>query len=384
LKDLEKIPPTSEDDLRNGPRSFLAIPLKNIWRVFATSGTTGKPKIIFREPLSLERPEILSVWKNIFRRTHFWPQLAAVMRPAGGLAASGPVASKVLELLKIPCFSVSPEGDIGNTAEVLASLKPDLLIASPSFLALVIYTLKKKRIRPKKLGAKVIISTGEPLRSNERFYLEKELGARVINTYGAADPSVWLASECPKGALHILPYTSYIETVDAAGRPGPEGELLVTPFANRAMPLIRYRLGDRARLSSEKCACGRRLPQIVSLERSEKSLVLKAGKSEVKIPIRKALTQIAAAERRISSFFNLTLQKISGRSRMKITFEADFFNLKKSVRQKIEKALKKQFLNFLEKEKRGMGKTIRVEISLAPIGTLPRRAAKLISQITES
>ena len=381
LRDLELLPTTSEDDLRSDPQAFLGLPLKKIWRVFATSGTTGKPKMIFREPISLERVEILSVWKNIFRRARFWPKMAAIMRPAGGLAASGPVTAKIMELLQVPCFSVSPEAEVRKTAEILLTVRPDLLVVSPSLVALIIYELKKKKINPRRIGAKVIISTGEPLRANEKRYLQKELGARVINTYGAADPSAWLASECEKGGLHILPYTSYIETVDVRGRQSEEGELLVTPFANRAMPLLRYRLGDWSRINREKCACGRRLPMIVALRRREKSFTLKAGKNLIRLPLRKILTDLAATEPKISSFFNFHFEKKG--SQAKLVYEADFFNLKKAARGKIEKILRKKFLAIVEHQKKGMDKTLRLEVRLVPIGTLPRRAAKMFSQFTE-
>ncbi|PJA86687.1 MAG: hypothetical protein CO141_03455 [Candidatus Moranbacteria bacterium CG_4_9_14_3_um_filter_42_9] len=382
FKGLELIPVTTEEDLRADSYSFLGYPMKKIWRIFATSGTTGTPKIIFREPISPERPEILSVWINIFRRFRFWPEKAAIMRPAGGLAASGPVTAKIMELLEIPCITLSPESEAEKTAEVLLAVKPDLLVVSPSFAALIVYELKKKKINPRKLGVRAVISTGEALRANERFYLEKELGARVINTYGAADPSVWIASECEKKGMHILPYTSYVETVDSSGRKSDEGELLVTPFANRAMPLLRYRLGDRAKLDGRKCACGRKLPRITALERREKPTALKVERKIVRLPLRKILTQLADEEPKISSFFNFHTDKVSGRARL--IFEADFYRLKKSARKKIEDSFKKKFLSVLESREKGMGKAMRLEVKLVPIGELPRRAAKLVSQLTET
>jgi phenylacetate-CoA ligase len=219
------------------------------------------------------------------------------------------------------------------------------------------------------LGVKIIISTGEALRVNERIWLEKELGASVFNTYGAADPSVWLASECQaQQGLHIFPYTAYIETVN--------DKLVVTPFANSATVLVRYVLGDKIKLDYQKCACGRTLPRIKTIEREAKLLVI--GNKKIKPAV--VLPKVLAGFKQTTSFFNFIYEP--DKKSVKIIIEVDkdvlATNKKRTLVAAIKKALLAQSSELLNLEK---GKQIKIKISLVSIGTLPRRAAKLVNQI---
>lgn len=260
FEEFAELPETTEDDLRNNPYDFLVYRREKIWRIFTTTGTTGKPKIIFREPITGSGREILSVWHHLFNRINYWPKLVGIFRPGRGLAASGPVIEKIIELLEIPCFSLSIEAGVEAAENAILALHPDTLISSPSFAVSVLKELKKKKIPTKDLGFKIVVTTGEALFPEQRQALETAFKAELVNVYGAADPSVWLGSECHKHTgLHIFPYTSYIEKV-ADG-------LLVTPFANKAMALVRYKLKDDVAFDYSKCACGRTLPRITSVSR---------------------------------------------------------------------------------------------------------------------
>jgi len=265
FQDFSQIPETTEDDLRNNPYDFLFYPQEKIWRIFTTTGTTGKPKIIFRELIDSQSQGVLAVWHHLFKRIDYWPKRVGIFRPARGLAASGPIIEKVMELLKIPCFSLSPEAGAEAAKDAFLALDPDLLITSPSFALKVLRELKKEKKNIKSSKLRKIITTGEKLFPLQRRSLEKALGTEVINVYGAADPSVWLGSECREhSGLHIFPYTSYLEE--------KKDGLLVTPFANRAMILIRYKVGDAVTLDYSRCGCGRTLPRITSVLRIEPPL----------------------------------------------------------------------------------------------------------------
>ncbi len=381
FKDLKKLPFTTEDDLRNKARDFLYFPLNKVWRIFATSGTTGKPKLIFREPID-KNSEIISVWRHLFKRAGYWPRIAAVMRPAGGLGASGPVTSKVMEHLEIPCFTLSPEAETGRNTAAILEIKPDAWIISPSFAVLMVHSIKKQRINPKSLGVKLVVSTGEALHPNERSYLMRELGADVINTYGAADPSVWIASECSRHrGLHIFPYTSYLEFIGPFGQAGKKYELIVSPFANHAMPLVRYRLGDLVELETGKCACGRTLPRIMSVIRKESPVVIAADGKKYKLKARQTLNQIALINPAISSFFNFRYLKSKKRIILKI--EAYPENIKSRPTADLAEKIKAKFFELQpEIGKLESKQKIRLDVEVVPVGTLARRAAKIVDQIS--
>jgi phenylacetate-CoA ligase len=119
------------------------------------------------------------------------------------------------------------------------------------------------------LGLKAAITNAEPLSPLQRATIGDAFGCPVRETYGMAE-LVASASECEAGKLHLWPETGVVEVVDgdAPVAAGEAGDLIATGLLNDAMPLVRYRIGDRGALADESqtCACGRTLPQLKSLE----------------------------------------------------------------------------------------------------------------------
>jgi phenylacetate-CoA ligase len=125
------------------------------------------------------------------------------------------------------------------------------------------------------LNLKVIICTSEVLYEHQRKLLEKVFGCRAINEYGAAEVGI-IAFECPEGGIHITSENVFLEIL-ADGKPvkdGEMGEVVITGLRNYGMPLIRYRLGDLATISYEKCSCGRGLPLLKSINGRDNDLVI--------------------------------------------------------------------------------------------------------------
>jgi phenylacetate-coenzyme A ligase PaaK-like adenylate-forming protein len=121
---------------------------------------------------------------------------------------------------------------------------------------------------------------GEMLYPFQRRQIEDGLGARVIETYGCNETGT-IAYECPEGSLHVFAEQLELEIV-RDGEPVPPGEMgdiLLTCFGNRAMPLVRYRVEDRGRLLPDPCRCGRPHPVLADVEgRSGDLLVTAAGR----------------------------------------------------------------------------------------------------------
>src|SRR5205085_2289023 len=119
---------------------------------------------------------------------------------------------------------------------------------------------------------KVVVTSAEPLGEDQRAAIEAAFGCPVRETYGMTE-NVAAASECEAGGLHQWPEVGVIEAVDE--------EFICTGLINDAMPLIRYRLGDRGRLApaGETCPCGRTLPLIAAIEgRTSDLLVTSDGR----------------------------------------------------------------------------------------------------------
>ena len=111
---------------------------------------------------------------------------------------------------------------------------------------------------------RAVWTTSSPLPEHTRLRLEKVFGAPVYTQYGSCE-FYWLAAECrEKHGMHIGTDIRHIDIVDSQDgtpcRTGEWGDILATDLCNHAFPLIRYRLGDRGRLLSERCRCGLPFP----------------------------------------------------------------------------------------------------------------------------
>ncbi len=98
---------------------------------------------------------------------------------------------------------------------------------------------------------------GEQVYAFQREEIRRHLGARVLDFYGCTEVGA-VSAECPAGALHVHAEVVHLEVVRDGEpvAPGEEGDILLTSLTNRAMPLVRCRVGDRGSLSPEPCACG--------------------------------------------------------------------------------------------------------------------------------
>jgi phenylacetate-CoA ligase len=107
---------------------------------------------------------------------------------------------------------------------------------------------------------------GEQLYPFEREEILRHLGARVVDFYGCTEGGA-IAAECPEGARHVFAENVHLEILrdDQPVAPGEFGDIVVTSLTNRAMPLVRCRIGDRGRLSPDPCRCGRPHPVLADL-----------------------------------------------------------------------------------------------------------------------
>lgn len=123
---------------------------------------------------------------------------------------------------------------------------------------------------------RVVFTSGEPLYPEARAKLRETFQAPVFDTYGMTE-YCGLIQECECGGSHLIPEYGFLEILDERGNPSPpeeDGDFVWTGFLNEAMPLIRYRIGDRGRwLRGESCPCGRAFPLVVPTITRESDLL---------------------------------------------------------------------------------------------------------------
>ncbi len=159
------------------------------------------------------------------------------------------------------CFHLSSRTAL-HYVEFLRRNQGKLLEAFPSVLGILAdFVLESGDPIP----MKAIFTSGEPLYSSLREKAERAFKSRVYDTYGMTE-LCGLIQECECGRMHLAPEYSYLEILDNNGNPvrrGGEGFLVWTGFANKTMPFIRYRIGDRGRWDTGPCECGRNFPLVV-------------------------------------------------------------------------------------------------------------------------
>lgn len=191
---------------------------------------------------------------------------------------------------------------IGELVAQLNAFAPDTLATYPSAAVLLAQEQQAGRLA---IAPRNIWTGGECLGAADRAAITAAFGAAVREEYGASEfPSI--AIGCDAGALHVNAEWVLLEPVDEHYRPVPPGHaahtVLLTNLANRALPLIRYDLGDAVTVLRDPCACGNPLPAIRVLGRVDDVLDLRASDGAVVRLLPLVLTTVFEEEAGITDF----------------------------------------------------------------------------------
>jgi phenylacetate-CoA ligase len=163
--------------------------------------------------------------------------------------------------LRISAFELSHR-DLAGQKRRIDELDPRFIYGySSAIYQLALFYSEHTLSPPPRLRA--VFYTADALLAFQRRVVEETLRAPAACEYGSSEAGAF-AFECREGGVHIATENVYLEVLrgGTAVAPGEEGEVVVTVLNNRAMPLIRYNLGDWARLVPGRCGCGRNLPRI--------------------------------------------------------------------------------------------------------------------------
>jgi phenylacetate-CoA ligase len=264
LADLRKLPFTVKNDLRdNYPFGLFTVPMEDIVRVHASSGTTGKPTVVGYTQKDIE------TWANVMARalTCAGAHKGDMVHNAYGygLFTGGLGAHYGVERLGATVIPVSG----GNTKRQITIMKDfgsTVLLSTPSYALNLAEAMDAVGVDPASLSLRVGIFGAEPWSENMREEVERKLNLKAVDIYGLSEvmgPGV--AMEClqtEKGMHvfedHFLPEIIDPETGEVLP-PGEKGELVFTTLTKEAFPIIRYRTKDISRLIYDQCDCGRTL-----------------------------------------------------------------------------------------------------------------------------
>ena len=264
LSDLKHLPFTTKDDLRdNYPYGLFTVPMEEVIRVHASSGTTGKPTVVGYTVADIQ------LWSSVMARCL---TMAGVTRGdmvhnayGYGLFTGGLGAHYGIEALGATVIPVSG-GNSKRQVTIMRDFGSTVLLSTPSYALNLADAMQDAGIDPNDLKLRVGIHGAEPWSLNMREEVERKLGLRAVDIYGLSEiigPGV--AMECLHSThgMHILEDNFLSEIIDPDSLEplplGEQGELVFTTLTKEALPLIRYRTKDISRLFLEPCDCGRTL-----------------------------------------------------------------------------------------------------------------------------
>lgn len=253
LDDIRKLPFTSKADLRaNYPFGMFAVPQRQVVRVHASSGTTGKPTVV-----GYTKDDI-ATWSDLMARS----LRAAGVRPGDivqvsygyGLFTGGLGAHYGAERLGCTVIPMSG-GQTDKQIQLLQEFGPRVIMVTPSYFLAIVDELDKRGIDPRDLPLQIGVFGAEPWTDAMRHEIEHKVGMHATDIYGLSEvmgPGV--AQECveTKDGLHIWEDHFYPEIVNPlTDEPVPDGqvgELVFTSLSKQAMPVLRYRTRDLTKL----------------------------------------------------------------------------------------------------------------------------------------
>jgi len=262
LKDLQRLPFTLKQDMRdNYPYGLFAVPLEQIVRIHASSGTTGKPTVV-----GYTRRDI-DMWSELMARSFVaaGAHKGDVIHNAYGygLFTGGLGAHYGAEKLGASVIPMSG----GNTKKqimIMQDFGSTVLTCTPSYSLYLAEAAAEEGINIRDLKLRVGVFGAEPWTEEIRQEIESKLGIKAIDIYGLSEilgPGVAIECiEAQKGLHiwedHFIPEIINPDSGDVLPL-GEKGELVITTITKEGIPMIRYRTRDITRLIPEPCICGR-------------------------------------------------------------------------------------------------------------------------------
>ncbi len=270
LEQLPSLPLVDRASIQRDPEGFLAESgRRETWRTSRTSGSTGMPLVTWFDPgcwvqlkLALKLRRLLACGWRPGRRLLVLEAIPPDEIPRHAADARLP-GEQWLDARRFLSLFEPPEAHLA----CFEQFRPEFVYAPPSYLVeLAPHWVSRLRGR---VPLQVLMTSSEWAPPDMRARLRRDFGAPLLDVYGSTEFKE-IAWQCPLAAgYHVNAESVIVEVVDEAGRPvqeGETGEIVVTSLTNRAMPLVRYATGDRARRLEGRCACGRGSPLIDTCE----------------------------------------------------------------------------------------------------------------------
>lgn len=301
VSDLQRLPFTTKQDLRdNYPYGMFAVPMDNVVRIHASSGTTGKPTVVGYTNRDI------NTWAELMARS-----LAAGGATHGdivhnaygyGLFTGGLGAHYGAEKLGASVIPVSG-GNTKRQVVIMRDFGPTVLTCTPSYSLHLAEAAEDMGVSFRDLNFKCGVFGAEPWSENMRREIEEKLNLTAVDIYGLSEvlgPGVAVECHEAQAGLHIAEDHFIAEIIDPATGEilphGETGELVLTSITKEAFPVIRYRTRDITSLNSEPCVCGRTMIRMNKISGRTDDMLIIRGVNVFPSQIESVLMEIEGVE----------------------------------------------------------------------------------------
>jgi len=279
LASLPQLPPLERGDIQADPGALCADNFAGRLIRYSTGGSTGEPLVFYTDRRKEARHNAHKLryraWHGVRpgdRQLDFWGSPIELDRQT---RVRWWKDRWLLNQRLLSAFDLTTARLDGYIRE-LRAFRPRLIYGYPTVIYRVASRMLERGSWPRGWRPRLVACTAEMLLDNQRQTIARAFGCPVANEYGSRDAGL-IAAECPAGSLHLAA-EHVVAEVDAADAEGI-GDLLITNLDAYGMPLLRYRVGDRAGLGGGGCECGRPLPVMAPLAgRTNDFLVGRRGK----------------------------------------------------------------------------------------------------------
>lgn len=374
LKDIEKLPLTTKDDLRDAyPFGMFAVSPKKIIELHTSSGTTGKPTV------SGYTKKDIDIWAEVMARGLCMFGLTeddVIQNTHGyGLFTGGFGVHYGAQNIGATVIPIST-GQTKRQIEILKDFGTNILIFTPSYGLYLAEVAHEEGVDPRDLNLKSIGFGAEMWTAEMRKEIENRFGAPAFNIYGLTEimgPGVALECEAQNG-LHVMEDHFYPEIIDSETLDtlpeGEKGELVLTNLTREGMPIIRFRTKDITALRKAACSCGRTLIKMDRITGRTDDMLKIRGVAVFPSQIEKALLKMDGLE----PHYQIIVTRPQHMDKMEVQVETSPDLFSDEVKELV--GIKNKIENYIHNE---IG--LRVEVTLVEPKTLPRSEGKAVRVI---
>jgi phenylacetate-CoA ligase len=359
VEDLARLPLTTKTELRDAyPFGWTCVPMADVVRVHASSGTTGA-RIV-----ATYTAQDVDDWADMFARCFEYAGVTRADRvqvtPGYGLWTAGAGFQAGVERLGAMAVPTGP-GSVDLQFQMLLDLQTTVLCATSSFGLLLAEEAHRRKLTGR-LALRVGIFGSERWGSAMRRRIEGLLGIETFDIYGLTElygPGAGIDCRVHEG-IHYWDDYYVLEVIDpgtgAVLPPGEDGELVVTTLRKQAQPLVRYRTHDLSRLLTEPCPCGSPYPRIARIAGRSDDMFKVRG-----VPVYPAqIDTVLSGFEALSSEYQVVLTREDGQERFLVRVESE---AGPALSERVAAALRD-----------GLG--VRPDVELVAPGDLPRTDRK--------